>query len=215
MPGWNRGGLVKIRCPYCKQTIDRVRNGLCPVCSKAVRPPDPPIREDYVPRARRAPSLSMGGPFSIFSIFSQRPGFVLWVLGIGAIVVAATSMLKVDVAMPLRAVTYEETTFTELGSLSTALEWFRQTCKRYPTTEEGLNVLDRDPGIPGWVGPYVYHVPNDLWGNPFNYSCSNDTVCVSSSGFDGKQGTADDIIAPAPDYKAVMARRVITTQGTN
>ena len=206
---------MKIRCPYCSQVMDRLKNGLCPFCSKAVRPPDPPRREDYVPRARRAPSLTMGGPFSIFSIFSQRPGFVLWVLGIGAIVIAAMSMLKVDVGLPLRAVTYEETTFAELGSLSTALEWFRQTCKRFPTSEEGLNALERDPGVPGWVGPYVYHVPSDLWGTPFNYSCSNDTVRIFSSGFDRMAGTADDIVAPAPDYKAVMERRVVTTPGTN
>ena len=35
-----------------------------------------------------------------------------------------------------------------------AVQLFRSDTGRYPTSEEGLAVLLRDPGISGWRGPY-------------------------------------------------------------
>jgi len=43
---------------------------------------------------------------------------------------------------------YRDTIMTSLGA-------FRADVGRFPTTEEGLAALIRDPGINGWRGPYV------------------------------------------------------------
>jgi len=39
--------------------------------------------------------------------------------------------------------------------IATALEIFRSDTGRYPDAEEGLTAIVKDPGIPGWSGPYV------------------------------------------------------------
>ena len=102
----------------------------------------------------------------------------------------------------------------ELGRLHTALQWFRQTSNRFPTAEEGLEVLARSRA-PGWQATFVSDVPNDLWGTPFQYWSSNDTVHLLSCGPDRKPGTADDLFSPGPDYKGVVQRLSLTVTSTN
>jgi general secretion pathway protein G len=54
-----------------------------------------------------------------------------------------------------------------------ALEIFRIDVGRYPTTEEGVSALIRNPGIPQWRGPYgsAKEIPADPWGHPYVYRC--------------------------------------------
>lgn len=201
--------------------MERIENSLCPFCSKAVRLPEPARKEEYVPRARRAQSSkSGGGPLSFFSIFTERPSFLFWLIGIS--IVAGLALLtfsftsKPDTGMvrPRRFLTAEGRTSEELGRLHTALQWFRQTSNRFPSAEEGLDVL-MTSHAPGWLAPFVNEVPYDLWGSLFQYSCSNDTVRLFSCGKDKLAGTADDIVSPGPDYKGVVERLSLTPVVTN
>ena len=205
---------MKFRCPHCKRILDRIEHGLCPSCRRAIRLPEPPPKEDYTPRARRAPSLqTQTGPVPFFSLFSERPSFLLWVIGLSVIVVVALFAFKFDTGTPRRILTSEDLTSEELGRLHTALQWFRQTSNRYPTAEEGLDVLAQTTA-PGWVAPYVNSIPYDLWGSPFQYSCSNDTVRLFSCGADKAAGTVDDVPSPGPDYKGVVRRLSLTATNT-
>lgn len=43
----------------------------------------------------------------------------------------------------------------ETNAILTALEAYRLDVGRYPTTQDGLIVLWRSPGIKGWSGPYL------------------------------------------------------------
>lgn len=66
------------------------------------------------------------------------------------------------------------TTETQIRMLKTALDTLRLDIGRYPTTEEGLNLLAAPPADPDlrarWRGPYLDNaVPNDAWGKPYNY----------------------------------------------
>lgn len=54
-----------------------------------------------------------------------------------------------------RDVSYAPPEKIAYGSVIMSLYGFRQDIGRYPTTEEGLESLARNPGIPGWRGPYV------------------------------------------------------------
>lgn len=50
-----------------------------------------------------------------------------------------------------------------------ALKRYKQDVGRYPSNEEGIEALLRDPGAPHWNGPYLAEVPVDAWGTPFRY----------------------------------------------
>jgi general secretion pathway protein G len=52
------------------------------------------------------------------------------------------------------------------------LDIYRLDVGGYPTTEQGLDALIRQPpGVANWNGPYVKgnDVPLDPWGHPFQY----------------------------------------------
>jgi general secretion pathway protein G len=60
----------------------------------------------------------------------------------------------------------------QIAELESALERFYVQMDRYPTTEEGLQVLvDSPAGDDGkkWRGPYVKQLRADPWGNPYQY----------------------------------------------
>ncbi|HWP57286.1 MAG TPA: type II secretion system major pseudopilin GspG [Candidatus Acidoferrales bacterium] len=59
----------------------------------------------------------------------------------------------------------------QIELLGTALDTFRLDVGRYPTTQEGLEALRRQPGgVERWDGPYLKkEVPVDPWGNPYIY----------------------------------------------
>jgi general secretion pathway protein G len=91
-----------------------------------------------------------------------------------------------------------------VGTLGLALDLFEQDTGRYPTTEEGLQVLISAPtqgSILNWNGPYIKSasVPLDPWGRPYQYTFPSQLTNIPglydlvSAGPDGQSGTADDI----------------------
>jgi general secretion pathway protein G len=80
----------------------------------------------------------------------------------------------------------------QIESLEKALDQFRLDAKRYPTSEEGLEVLVAKPAnVPGWSGPYLKKaVPNDPWGRPYLYRVPGEKheFEIVSYGRDGKAG---------------------------
>jgi len=81
------------------------------------------------------------------------------------------------------------------GSISSALDMFEQDTGRYPTTEEGLNALIENPGVPNWKGYLKGGLKPDPWGTPYVYQYISDdrSYRVFSCGPDGQPGTEDDI----------------------
>ena len=68
-----------------------------------------------------------------------------------------------------------QTADTQIRMLRGALETMRLDIGRFPTQEEGLQLLAQAPGNPQaaqrWQGPYLDDgVPADPWGNPYQYS---------------------------------------------
>ncbi len=89
-----------------------------------------------------------------------------------------------------------QTAQTQVKMLKGALESMRLDIGRYPTTEEGLallNTLPKDDKIRGrWRGPYLEDdVPLDPWGMPYQYSVPGlppQPFALYSFGADGKRG---------------------------
>ena len=90
----------------------------------------------------------------------------------------------------------------QIESFGSALDLFYLDTGRYPTASEGLDALTQRPSnVPVWNGPYLKggRVPNDPWGNAYQYRSSGEQIPpyeISSLGADGREGgtgTAADI----------------------
>lgn len=64
----------------------------------------------------------------------------------------------------------------QIELFGTALDQFKLDTGRYPTTQEGLQTLQVNPGnVSGWDGPYLKKdVPRDPWGDPYQYKSPGD-----------------------------------------
>jgi general secretion pathway protein G len=91
-----------------------------------------------------------------------------------------------------------------VGTMGVALDLFEQDTGRYPTTEEGLQVLissGSQGAVAGWNGPYIKSavVPRDPWGREYHYQYPSQLTSVPglydmvSAGPDGQLGTEDDV----------------------
>lgn len=91
---------------------------------------------------------------------------------------------------------------TQLENLKTALTRYNIDVTEFPTTQQGLEALTKQPsGVEdtAWDGPYLEEkIENDPWGNPWQYVCpgthNNNDYDLYSYGPDGKQGGDDDIM---------------------
>ena len=88
---------------------------------------------------------------------------------------------------------------TQIESFCIALEAYYIDCGNYPTTEQGLMALRRQPEIEPisdtWGGPYLYkEPPKDHWGNEYYYQepTEDDEIYkITCFGADGKEGGDD------------------------
>lgn len=90
-----------------------------------------------------------------------------------------------------------KTAYAQIQLMSTSLDAFRLDVGRYPTTEEGLEILwTKNSEVLGWNGPYLpKRVDKDPWNNSYVYiqpgSNGNDYDLISYAS-DGKEGGTDD-----------------------
>lgn len=87
--------------------------------------------------------------------------------------------------------------------LAEALGRYHFHTGRYPTAEQGLAALVRNPmTVKGWDGPYINQLRKDPWGTPYGYRPGADggVPSVYSCGPDRVAGTADDLIPDAARF---------------
>lgn len=84
---------------------------------------------------------------------------------------------------------------TDIRTISAALESYRLDNFKYPTTEQGLQALVKQPNDPTITnyapGGYLKSVPKDPWGNPYQYvtpGADGRDYDIISYGRDGKPG---------------------------
>jgi general secretion pathway protein G len=81
----------------------------------------------------------------------------------------------------------------QLQTVAAEIESFRTDVGRYPTQQEGLAVLLKEPaGAEGWAGPYAKDAKAlvDPWGRPLIYTldANGQGYHVKTLGADGKPG---------------------------
>ena len=87
-----------------------------------------------------------------------------------------------------------QTAGTQIKMLKGALQTMRLDISRWPTEQEGLALLTTKPASAdaarGWSGPYLDEaVPQDPWGQPYQYSpqpSGDNPFTLYSYGADGK-----------------------------
>ncbi|MGH7276946.1 MAG: type II secretion system major pseudopilin GspG [Candidatus Rokuibacteriota bacterium] len=80
----------------------------------------------------------------------------------------------------------------QIELIGAGLDQLRLDVGSYPTTAQGLDALQKNPGLSNWNGPYLKKsVPKDPWANPYKYSCcpgQHGDYDLWSQGADGQPG---------------------------
>ncbi|HID8536125.1 TPA: type II secretion system major pseudopilin GspG [Stenotrophomonas maltophilia] len=80
----------------------------------------------------------------------------------------------------------------DIAALMQALKLFKLDNGRYPSAEQGLQVLVKPPQGSGAmpITPYLDRLPNDPWGHPYQYQIpgTHGDIDVFSLGADSKPG---------------------------
>jgi general secretion pathway protein G len=94
-----------------------------------------------------------------------------------------------------------KTASAQIESLGLALDQYRIDVGQYPSTEQGLAALYKNPGnVPKWAGSYLKkNIPNDPWGKPYLYKSPGDhgDYDLFTLGKDGQLGgteEAEDVV---------------------
>ena len=119
---------------------------------------------------------------------------VMMVLGLLASIVGPQVMKHVGESK-------SKTARIQIEDLSASLDMFLLDIGRYPTSEEGLQVLvSAAQGIQNWNGPYLkkQRLPMDPWGNNYVYRSPGEhgAYDLYSLGFDntvGGEGESKDV----------------------
>ena len=114
---------------------------------------------------------------------------VLVILGLLATVVGPQVMSRLGKGK-------SEIAKVQIDQLEAALGLFRFDVGRYPTTAEGMQALNQNPGIQNWSGPYLdkKNLPKDPWGRDYQYRSpgQNGDFDLYSLGADGIEGGDSD-----------------------
>ena len=94
-----------------------------------------------------------------------------------------------------------DTAGLQIQNLKSVLDLYRIDVGGYPTTQQGLQALVRNPGnVPGWRGPYLdaKTVPLDPWNNAYAYRSPGehgayDLYSLGSDKAPGGSGEAADV----------------------
>jgi general secretion pathway protein G len=119
---------------------------------------------------------------------------VMIILGLLAALVAPKMFQKVGSSK-------QKAAKAQIAMLGTALDAFRLDVGSYPSAEEGLEALRKNPNRETWDGPYLpKDVPPDPWGRAYVYRCPGehgdyDLYSLGSDGQDGGEGENADVLS--------------------
>lgn len=136
-----------------------------------------------------ARTLRPQGGFTLIEVM-----VVVAILGILATIVMTNVIGKDDQARVT-------TTKASLAAIANALDLYKLDNHKYPTTDEGLMALVEKPASAKTFpdGGYLNNLPEDPWGNPFQYVYpgSNgrkyDLYSLGGDGAEGGEGNDADI----------------------
>jgi general secretion pathway protein G len=129
----------------------------------------------------------------------RRAGFTLVELLVVIVIIGLLATVVVINVLPSQDRAMVEKARADVATLETALETYRLENLSYPRQEDGLQALVTAPA--GLARPeryrqggYVRRLPEDPWGNPYQYRNPgrHGPVDVFSLGADGREGGEGD-----------------------
>lgn len=88
----------------------------------------------------------------------------------------------------------------DIRAIESALKFYRLDNYRYPTQAQGLDALMEAPtDASNWNGPYLEDVPQDPWGEPYEYRNPGqrgkevDVFTLGADGAEGGEGSNQDL----------------------
>lgn len=136
------------------------------------------------------------------NILRKQEGFTLVELIVVVIIIGLLSGLVLPQFIRQSERATARAAKAQIELLGTALDTFRLDVGRYPTTQEGLQVLTQKPGgVDRWDGPYLRkEVPNDPWGRPYIYKSPGDhgpydILSYGADGVPGGEGNDRDVVS--------------------
>ncbi|HET6491195.1 MAG TPA: type II secretion system major pseudopilin GspG [Syntrophales bacterium] len=122
---------------------------------------------------------------------NRKKGFTLIELLIVMVIIGLIAALVGPRLFPKLGKGKQSAAKAQIELLGQALDQYRLDVGRYPTTQEGLNALNVNPGADRWQGPYLKkELPQDPWGRPYlyQYPGSHGEYDLYSLGLDGAPG---------------------------
>jgi general secretion pathway protein G len=91
----------------------------------------------------------------------------------------------------------------QIEDFGAGLDLYSLDVGRYPTTDEGLEALVKEPGgVKNWNGPYLKKnlIPQDPWGNDYAYRYPGengpyDLYSLGADNQEGGEGEAQDVVS--------------------
>lgn len=121
--------------------------------------------------------------------------FTLIELLLVVVILAVLAAILVPQIAPQSLAARINATKADISNMETALNIFQVNCGRYPTNDEGLSALAKNPGVEGWMGPYIKLLPRDPWGSHYIYQAPGtyfpESFDLHSLGPDKQEGNDD------------------------
>ena len=119
---------------------------------------------------------------------------VMIILGLLAALVAPKMFQKVGSSK-------QKAAKAQIAMLGTALDAYRLDIGSYPSAQEGLEAIRKNPGRDTWDGPYLSKdVPPDPWGKAYVYRFPGergdyDLYSLGADGQEGGDGENADVVS--------------------
>jgi general secretion pathway protein G len=128
----------------------------------------------------------------------RRAGFTLMEMMVVVVILGLLATVVVINVLPSQARAMREKARADIAALEQAVESYRLDTFAFPAGEAGLQALVTAPaGVPAAryrEGGYIKRLPNDPWGNPYQYRIpgQHGRFDIYSLGADGREGGEGD-----------------------
>lgn len=122
---------------------------------------------------------------------SKDDGFSLIELMVVLVIIGLLTSIVVVVALPGQDKALITKANADIRTIEQAVELYRMDTLRYPTTEQGVEVLLEAPKAASYrTEGYIKSLQLDPWGNPYQYIYPGErgTFDVFTLGADGRRG---------------------------
>ncbi len=125
---------------------------------------------------------------------SRQSGFTLMEIMLVLIIMAAVAGIVAMNVLPQQERANKRAAKAQIGIFKGMISNYRFEVGQLPEKLEDLHVQPTNLTEPTkWIQLVDKPIPNDPWGQPYEYKLSGDTFDLRSMGVDRQSGTEDDI----------------------